>query len=240
MSIAYNARANAELAYDSSTAASVASLFEAQVHRFAESPALVCDGQSLTYELLNQRANQLAHYLMRRGVGPETRVGLLLERSQDMIVSILAVLKTGAAYVPLDPKYPAERLQSILNEAEPKLVLTQNSTRSRFAAAACPELCLDEEQETIARCSTANPDSGVDPDNLAYIIYTSGSTGQPKGVMVHHRGLCNTIAAQTATFRPTPDDRVLQLLSINFDGSLIEITTALCNGATLCVASREA
>ncbi|HXQ70080.1 MAG TPA: amino acid adenylation domain-containing protein, partial [Pyrinomonadaceae bacterium] len=240
MNIAINEQVNAQLARNYFAGTSAASLFEAQVRRFGQSPALIWEGQSLTYEMLNHRANQLAHYLMQRGVGPEARVGLLLERSQDMIVSILGVLKAGGAYVPLDPNYPEERLRTIRDEAELKLVLTQNSTRSRLGATIVPELCLDDERDAIAGCSTENPESGVEADNLAYIIYTSGSTGKPKGVMVHHRGLCNTIAAQVPTFYLTPDDRVLQVLSINFDASIIEITMALCSGAALCVTSREA
>ncbi|MEK6278964.1 MAG: amino acid adenylation domain-containing protein [Acidobacteriota bacterium] len=240
MTIAFNDQASSQLARDYSVAAGAHSLFEAQVRRFAQSPALIWEGQSLTYEELNHRANQVAHYLMRRGVGPEVRVGLLLERSQDVIVSLLGVLKAGGAYVPLDPNYPEERLAMILDEAELKLVLTQKSTRSKLGAAVFSELCLDGEREAIAKCNTENPDSGVEADNLAYIIYTSGSTGKPKGVMIHHRGLCNTIAGQLRTFRVTPDDRVLQWLSISFDGSVLESTLALCAGAALCVASREA
>src|SRR5262245_34193132 len=149
MSIAFNDHASAQLAHD--YPASVASLFEAQVRRFGKSPALIWEGRSLTYETLNYRANQLAHYLMNRGVGLEARVGLLLERSQDMIVSILGVLKTGGAYVPLDPNYPEERLQTILGEADLNLVLTQNSTRSRLGAAVFSEICLDQERDAIAK-----------------------------------------------------------------------------------------
>lgn len=240
MSIAFNDQASAQLAHDYAAGTSVASLFEAQVRRFGQSPALIWEGHSLTYEMLNHRANQLAHYLVQRGVGPEARVGLLLERSQDMIVSILGVLKAGGAYVPLDSNYPEERLQTILGEADLNLVLTHNSIRSRLGAAVFSEICLDEERDVIAKCSTENPDSGVEADNLAYIIYTSGSTGKPKGVMVHHRGLCNTIAAQLRAFGVTPDDRILQWLSISFDGSVLEITSALCAGAALYLASREA
>lgn len=240
MNIAFNDQTAAQLAYDDPAVVTIVSLFEAQVHRFGRSSALIWEGQTLTYAQLNERANQLAHNLVARGVGPDARVGLLLERSQDMIVSILAVLKAGGAYVPLDAKYPNERLQRILDEAELKLALTQDSTRSKLAAKVAAELCLDDERAAIARCSTKNPETRVDGDNLAYIIYTSGSTGKPKGVMVHHRGLCNTIAAQAPKFRTTPDDRIVQFLSINFDGSIIEITAALCNGAALYVAGREA
>lgn len=218
----------------------VHSLFEAQVCRFGNEPAVVYEDQSLSYDALNHRANQLAHYLRQRGVGPEIRVGLLLERSLDMVVSLLGVLKAGGAYVPLDPNYPEERLQMILAQAEPKLVLTQERSRSKLKAVANAELCLDEERKAIADCRTDNPDSGVEPENLAYIIYTSGSTGTPKGVMIQHRGLSNMSAAQAHTFSVAPGDRVLQFASINFDASIFESTMALSAGAVLYIASREA
>ncbi len=240
MNIAFSDQASAQLARDYQAGATAHSLFETQACRFPQSPALVWQEHSLTYGQLNEKANQVAHYLMEQGVGPETRVGLLLERSQDMIVSLLGVLKAGGAYVPLDANYPEERLQTILGEADLKLVLTHNSTRSRLGTAVFTEICLDEARDAIAECSIENPDSGVEVDNLAYIIYTSGSTGKPKGVMVHHRGLCNTIAAQLRAFGITPADRVLQWLSISFDGSVLEITAALCAGAELYLASREA
>jgi amino acid adenylation domain-containing protein len=214
-------------------------LFEAQVHNFGQSLALVWEGQSITYEALNIRANQLAHYLMQRGVGPEVRVGLLLERSPELIVSLLGVLKAGGAYVPLDPNYPEERLRMILNEAELALVLTQRSSPGKLGTSASLEICIDREREAINEYSSENPDSGVQPEHLAYVIYTSGSTGKPKGVMIGHRGLCNMSAAQMHTFHVVPGDRVLQFASINFDASIFEMTMALCAGAALCLASRE-
>jgi len=218
----------------------VHSLFEAQVCRFGSEPALVYEDQSLSYDALNQRANQLGHYLRQRGVGPEVRVGLLLERSLDMVVSLLGVLKAGGAYVPLDPNYPEERLQMIVADAGLKLVLTQESSRDKLKAVGLAELCLDEERDAIASCRTDNPDSGVEPENVAYIIHTSGSTGRPKGVMIQHRGLCNMSAAQMQTFFVAPGDRVLQFASINFDASIFEIAMALSAGAVLYIASREA
>src|SRR5215471_14843918 len=159
MSTAFSHQADHRLTRDCSGTGCVHSLFEAQVHRFGQSLALIWEGQSLSYEALNSRANQLAHYLMQRGVGPEVRVGLLLERSPELIVSLLGVLKAGGAYVPLDPNYPEERLQMILDEAELKVVLAQESSRAKLGAMASLELCLDQEREAINKCSTENPDS---------------------------------------------------------------------------------
>jgi amino acid adenylation domain-containing protein len=215
-------------------------LFEAQVARAPEAPALVTERGSFSYGALNRRANRLAHYLRGLGVGPEARVGLLLKRSAEMVVGLLAVLKAGGAYVPLDPEYPAERLKMIADEAGFSLVLTQSATRDRLEGVAFRTLCLDREAEQITLCSEENPESGVTPGNLAYVIYTSGSTGKPKGVMVEHRGLCNLSEAQVQTFRVAPSERVLQFASINFDASIFEALMAFRAGAALCVASREA
>ncbi|HEX8146844.1 MAG TPA: amino acid adenylation domain-containing protein [Pyrinomonadaceae bacterium] len=215
-------------------------LFEAQAARSPEAPALVTERGSLSYGELNRRANRLAHYLRGLGVGPEARVGLLLERSAEMIIGMLAVLKAGGAYVPLDPEYPSERLAMIAAEAGLTLALTQTATRARLAGADFREVRLDREGERINLCSEENPESGVTPDNLAYVIYTSGSTGRPKGVMVAHRGLCNLSEAQAETFRVVPSERVLQFASINFDASIFEALMAFRAGAALCVASREA
>ncbi|MFZ0321784.1 MAG: amino acid adenylation domain-containing protein, partial [Candidatus Sulfotelmatobacter sp.] len=240
MSITFNHKGGRQLTRGTSSSECFHSLFEAQVKSFGQSPALIYEGQSLSYEALNDRANQLAHYLMQRGVGPEVRVGLLLQRSPEMVLGLLGVLKAGGVYIPLDPNYPEQRLHMILDEAELKAVLTQKSSRGKFGTISPVELCLDEEREAITKCNTDNPNSGVGPENLAYIIYTSGSTGKPKGVMIPHKGLCNMCAAQLRTFGVAHKERVLQFASINFDASIFEIAMALCAGAALYIASREA
>ena len=168
-------------------------LFEEQVKRTPEAVAVVFEEQELTYRELNSRANQLAHYLKKLGVGPEVLVGICVERSLEMIVGLLGVLKAGGAYVPLDPGYPKERLGFMLEDA---------SGRGAFnpARSGCQELpphqrrrviCLDRDWSEIAQESEENPGSEISAENLAYVIYTSGSTGRPKGAMNHHGGLCN-------------------------------------------------
>lgn len=198
----------------------------------------------LSYRELNARANQLAHYLQGLGVGPETLVGLCVERSPEMIVGLLGILKAGGAYLPLDPNYPQERLAWMLEDAQPLAVVTQEHLRpvlplSTTAAQPCHVVCLDSDARTLAGESEENPASAAVPDTLAYVIYTSGSTGRPKGVLVSHRGLSNVVAAQLQTFHLRPGDRILQHFSLNFDGALAEIVLALGAGATLCLAPGE-
>ncbi|WP_279432949.1 AMP-binding protein, partial [Nostoc sp. 106C] len=145
----------------------------------------------LTYQELNVRANQLAHYLKTLGVGPEVLVGICVERSIDMIVGILGVLKAGGAYLPLDPSYPKERLAFMLEDSQVPVLLTQERLVESLLAHKARIISLDADWDAIAQQRPENLNSEVTPDNLAYIIYTSGSTGQPKGVMITHRGICN-------------------------------------------------
>src|SRR6185436_8811056 len=170
-------------------------LFEEQAARTPEATAVVFGSDSLTYRELNERANQLAHQLGAMGVGPESVVGLLLERSFEMVVSILAVLKAGGAYLPLDPSYPSQRLSFMLSDAQPRVLLTQAGLQSLVAV---PEgmavVVVEEAAQRQAERATENPAVEVKADNLAYVIYTSGSTGRPKGVMVPHRGLSNYLS----------------------------------------------
>ena len=218
-------------------------LFEAQVARTPDAIALVMAGeekQTLTYRDLNQRANQLAHYLQSLGVGPEVLVGICVERSLEMIVGLLAILKAGGAYVPLDPAYPQERLAFILQDAAMPVLLTQAHLQTKLPDTTAQAVCLDSEWSQIARTSTAAPSQQTHADNLAYVIYTSGSTGHPKGVLVAHRGLCNLAQAQIRTFAVARGHRILQVASLNFDASISEIVMALGAGATLVIAPSEA
>ncbi len=214
-------------------------LFAAQAARTPDAPAVTFEGQSLTYAQLERRANQLAHHLRARGVGPETLVGVCVERSLPMIVAILGVMKAGGAYLPLDPAYPQERLAFMLADARPALVLTQERLASGLPVGQVPLLRLDADWPTIAQGSESPPKSGATPDNLAYVIYTSGSTGRPKGVLVPHRGLCNVSQAQVQTFDVRPGDRVAQFSSLNFDASIFEIVMALRSGAALCLGTAD-
>jgi amino acid adenylation domain-containing protein len=166
-------------------------LFEAQVRQTPDSPALTFDDQTLTYRELNARANQLAHYLRGLGAAPEQLIAILLERSSEMVVSLLAVLKAGAAYLPLDPAYPLERLAFMLENASVGILLTQERLLAQVPSFWGEVLCVDTGWSEISKQSKENPPLTATPDNLAYVIYTSGSTGQPKGVMIHHRPLVN-------------------------------------------------
>ena len=170
--------------------ATLPALFEAQVARTPEALALLCGEERLTYGALNARANRLAHWLLAQGVGPERVVGIALERSPEMVVALLANLKAGGAYLPLDPEYPAARLAQMLGEAAPVLVLTSRSVRARLPQG-LELLALDapETQAALARAPTHNPTDAdrptpLRPQHPAYVIYTSGSTGRPKGVVV--------------------------------------------------------
>jgi amino acid adenylation domain-containing protein len=201
--------------------------------------AVIAEDRDLTYAQLNARANMLAHFLQRLGVGPETRVGICLERGIDALTSILAVLKAGGAYVPLDPAYPQQRLHFMIRDVQSRVVITHSRLQSQFAD--CPEhiLFLDKEWETISRESLANPEPRSTPDNLAYIIYTSGSTGQPKGVLITHAGLSNVIAESVRIFNINQRSRVAQLASLSFDASVLEMFGAFNAGARLYVVGPE-
>ena len=174
-------------------AACIQDLFEEQVQRRPAAAAVILEDEELTYGELNRRSNQLAHYLRGLGVGPEVRVGIMLERSMEMVVGLLGILKAGGAYVPLDFAYPRERLEFMIEDAGVALLLTSEQAAMKLAGAGVRQVCLDAAWETIARESEANPTSGAVAENLAYVIYTSGSTGQPKGVAVDHRGVIRLV-----------------------------------------------
>ena len=209
-------------------------LFEAQVERTPEATAIVCEDEQLTYDELNRRANQLAHYLRRLGVGPEVKVGICIERSIEMLVGLLGILKAGGAYVPLDPMSPPERLSFMLEDAQVKILLTQQHLKASLPDNGAHLVCLDTvDQGVIGGERDENPVSGVTPDHLAYVIYTSGSTGTPKGVMIQHRSLVSYTTTACVEYQLEPGDRVLQFSSISFDTSAEEIYPCLARGATL-------
>ncbi|MFN8455667.1 MAG: amino acid adenylation domain-containing protein, partial [Anaerolineae bacterium] len=218
-------------------------LFEAQVERTPGAIALIAPSspvsgplsqtRRLTYQELNEWANQLARFLRALGVGPETLVGLCLERSPEMIVGLLAILKAGGAYVPLDPLLPKERLAFILADTRAPVVLTQRRLADLFTGSQAQIICLDSEDLPLAQADPANLESLAKPANLAYVIYTSGSTGQPKGVMIPHSALVNFITAARLAYGLEPQDRVLQFASLSFDAAAEEIYPCLTSGATL-------
>lgn len=214
--------------------------FERQVELTPEKRALTFESTHMTYATLNQRANQLAHHLQRQGIGPEHRVGLCLERSMDLIVGMLGILKAGAAYVPMDPTYPPHRLAYILTDSGVTSVLTQESVSAQLPHSdAIHLLFLDTNWETISQQPDTNPVSTVGARNLAYIIYTSGSTGMPKGVMVEHCNVCNLAHHEMRAVDRTKERCILQFASANFDASVGEIFLTLLTGSRLCLARKE-
>ncbi|HJR08158.1 MAG TPA: amino acid adenylation domain-containing protein [Pyrinomonadaceae bacterium] len=215
-------------------------MFEEQVERTPEGVAVVSGDEQLTYGELNRRANQLARYLRDRGVGAERRVGICVERSAEMVVGLLGILKAGGAYVPLDPTYPPDRLGFMIEDAQTSILLTQDSLVKSLPAQATPQVVrLDADWELIAHAPDENLHASVAPDNTAYVIYTSGSTGQPKGVLVPHRGICNTLLWRREAFSLGSADRILQNLSYAFDASVWQIFGALVSGAQLVLTHTE-
>ncbi|MBE9248417.1 amino acid adenylation domain-containing protein [Dolichospermum sp. LEGE 00240] len=213
--------------------------FEELIERSPNAVAVVFEGKQLTYLELNQQANQLARYLQTLGIEPEVLVGICVERSLEMIVGILGVLKAGAAYVPLDPNYPQERLAYMVADSQLPVLLTQQRLVEGLPTSTAKVVCLDSDWETITSFSKENPVHKVTPDNLAYAVYTSGSTGKPKGVLIAHRGLCNLVEAQIRSFSVQPNSCVLQFASFSFDASVSEIFMALGAGAKLAIAHPE-
>jgi amino acid adenylation domain-containing protein len=216
----------------------VHALFEQQAERTPDEKAIAFEGTSLTYRELNQRSNQLAHRLQALGVKPDATVGLHFDRSLEMIIGLLGILKAGAAYVPLDQSYPQERLRLILTESGMSLVLTQHGPGSDLKDNGIELLAVDTDRELIARESRENPVSDCQADSLAFVLYTSGSTGRPKGVAMSHGPLCNLIQWQIGQASP-PRAKTLQFASLNFDVSFQEIFSTLCSGAALVIASQQ-
>ncbi|HEX7175844.1 MAG TPA: amino acid adenylation domain-containing protein, partial [Pyrinomonadaceae bacterium] len=215
---------------------SVLELFDAQVGRAPDSVAVCFEGERLTYGELDARANMLARRLRRLGVGPETLVGLHMERSLEMVVSILGVLKAGGAYLPLDPSYPHERLDRMLEEARPPVVLTQDALAEQLPAASAHVLCVDSCWDSIAEEGGEPTGCTVSGGNVAYVIYTSGSTGKPKGVMNTHEAILNRLLWMQDAFGLTAADSVLQKTPFGFDVSVWEFLWPLMYGARLVVA----
>ena len=210
--------------------------FEAQVARTPDAAAVVYEDQSLTYRVLNARANQLAHYLRLVGVGPDTRVGICVERSIDMMIGLLGILKAGGAYVPLEPEYPAERLGFIVSDAQIPVLVTQQKFIDRFLDPGMHLVYLDTDRHHIAQQPTHNPVSSATAENLAYVMYTSGSTGVPKGVMIPHHALSNHLYWMQMTFPLDEMGRVVQKTSFSFDASVWECFAPLLTGSQLIIA----
>ncbi|WP_186137234.1 non-ribosomal peptide synthetase, partial [Burkholderia gladioli] len=216
-------------------------LFEDQVASRRHAIALEFEGETLSYDQLNRRANQLAHRLVALGAKPDDRVAICMERSLEMVVGLLAIMKAGAAYVPIDPSYPAERLAYLLADSAPIALLTQARLAPALPAGTLPTLVLDElaTAASLAHESGENPDPaalGLRPDHLAYVIYTSGSTGQPKGAMNEHLGVVNRLCWARDEYALGAEDRVLQKTPFGFDVSVWEFFLPLLAGARLVLA----
>lgn len=214
-------------------------LFESQVARTPDNAAVVFENETLSYEQLNARANQLAQYLKKRGIGPGELVGIYLERSAEMVIGLLGVLKTGAAYVPLDPSYPEERLSFMVQDSGIRVVLTQQHLREFLAMDGVEWISLDAGWKEIAGQSKENPAATLAPENLAYVIYTSGSTGRPKGVQVSHSALNNFLSSMRERPGMSEADILLSVTTLSFDIAGLELYLPLITGAQLVVARRE-
>ncbi|RMH08750.1 MAG: amino acid adenylation domain-containing protein [Nitrospirae bacterium] len=223
--------------------------FERQVEKTPDAVAIISGEERVSYRQLNQRANQVAHYLRNAGVSSEALVGILLDRSVNLVVALLGVLKAGGAYVPLDPSYPAERVRFMLEDAQVSVLLTQetfiqsippvpvkaNGSSRSFGG----PLVINMTQETFVTEPTDDLQAAVQPTNLAYVIYTSGSTGQPKGVMITHRSLVNFMEAMQKEPGLSPNDVLLAVTSLSFDIAALELFLPLLVGARVVLASRE-
>ena len=227
------------------TKATLPSLFEAQVTCSPQAPALVFEEITLSYAELNARANQMAHYLIGQGVGPETVVAIALPRSVEMVVSLLAILKAGGAYLPLDPDNPPERLTYMLKDARPACVLTITRIAELLSSQVAQFLFDHPDTETrLSHQPAANPTDvqriePLRPQHQSYVIYTSGSTGTPKGVVVTHGAIVNRILWMQSAYKLQSDDRILQKTSSGFDVSVWEFFWPLTQGATMVVAKPE-
>jgi amino acid adenylation domain-containing protein len=214
-------------------------LFEEQVARTPRAPALVYENQQLTYDELNRRANQLAHYLRGLGVGAETRVGLHLERSLELVIAVLAILKAGAAYIAIDADYPLERKVYMLDDADVSVLITHEDLSDRLPTHAAQVVDLAEDGDAIAAESDLNPERVSEPDGLAYVIYTSGSTGRPKGVGGSHRQLLNYIHGISERLGFTPGASFAMQQTPTVDAPITYLFGALCGGGVLHVISHE-
>ena len=210
--------------------------FELQVEKTPDALALTSEGQNLTYRALNRRTNQLAHHLKKLGVGPDVRVGVCSERSIEMVVALMGILKAGGCYMPLDPDYPSNRLALMLEDAQPPVILTQKALLQRLPTHEVPAICLDSNWDRIASEPDTNLGVQSTRNDAAYVIYTSGSTGKPKGVVNIHEAIVNRLQWMQDAYRLTAADRVLQKTPYSFDVSVWEFFWPLVTGASLVMA----
>jgi non-ribosomal peptide synthetase-like protein len=217
-------------------------IFERTSASFPDNPAVLCNGRRFSYKQIDDKSNQLAMYLQQRGIGKKDYCAILLPRSEEMYVAMLGILKTGAAYIPIDPSIPRERLLFILNDSGCKGLISHSTFEAKYEGHLCKKIILDHEAETISTYEASpllHPSCQPDPNDVAYVIYTSGTTGTPKGVKISHAAICNLVKAEKKLFGVNCDDKVFQGFSISFDASLEEIWLAFSSGAQLCVGTEE-
>ncbi|RXF01352.1 non-ribosomal peptide synthetase/type I polyketide synthase [Pseudoalteromonas sp. PS5] len=216
----------------------VHSWFEQQVAQYPTRPALQLHDEVMSYQALNIAANRFAGYLQAQGVNAQSKVIIHCERSFEMIVAVLAVLKAGASYVPLDVSYPVERKDYVINDSGAAVIITHSALEETLPTHSCDVVSVDNLSELTAaysECNTVSEHTGAKPNDLAYVIYTSGSTGNPKGVLIEHASMLNLARQQTGLFAVDQQSRVLQFASLSFDAAAWELLMALCNGACLCL-----
>jgi amino acid adenylation domain-containing protein len=220
---------------------SIQQLFETQVKQNPDAVAVVFGNQQLTYQQLNNQANQLAHYLQEIGVKPEILVGVYLERSLEVFIAVLGIIKAGGVYLPLDPEYPIERIAWMLQDSSPSVILSQEYLRKNLPTHSAKVICIDSEWDSIHQKSLANLEIRITSENAVYTIYTSGSTGKPKGVVCTYGGLVNTyLAWQKANLLPDSNNSCfLQMASFSFDVFTGDLIKALCSGAKLVISPKE-
>ncbi|MEM7061632.1 MAG: amino acid adenylation domain-containing protein [Cyanobacteria bacterium P01_B01_bin.77] len=210
-----------------------------QADQTPDATAIIFNGESVSYGQLNRRANQLAHYLKQQGITSGTLVGLCLQRSVEMVVTLLAILKTGCAYVPLDPTYPVARLRYVIEDADINWVICHGSTRAIDLGSAVKPIDLDQIKTALASLPIADPAAQNNLDTLAYVIYTSGSTGKPKGVSIQHRSLSNLLGAMARRLHVKASDTLMAVTTLAFDIAALELFLPLISGARLLLASDE-
>jgi surfactin family lipopeptide synthetase A len=218
---------------------SVHQLFEAQAAKTPNAIAVVFGNRQLTYSELDRRANQLAHHLIKRGATPDSLIGICLERSLEMVVGLLGILKAGSAYVPLDPAYPRDRIAYMLENAEAPLLVTQQSLTANLPATEAKTVLIDSDWTEISKQSQQSPALTLDPANRAYVIYTSGSTGKPKGVQIPHRAVVNFLTTMAKEPGMQAGDRLLAVTTLCFDIAGLEMYLPLTVGALLELVTRE-